>query len=476
MGGLNPAEPQDSFGMRKIDSKIVLPSFRGAELRSECVRVTALLSVFASLLATLVLSRGIMSLMQEHRGAAWPFAVLLATMTAYEVVWLRFVKRAIGSDREISTATWTGSIFIESLLPTTAVFLQLYTTFPGPDRALTSPVVLAYFIYIVLSTLHLSPQLSRLTGVFAATGYAAVSLYAFLLVPEAISSDRLWDYTVSFSYSAFMLIGGFAAGSVANQIRAHVIVALDEAQGLAKLERDLSIARTIQQGLLPKESPKIDGFDIAGWNKPADETGGDYFDWQQLADGRLAVTIADVTGHGIGPAIGMAECRAYARAAFATETDLRGFLTHLSQLLYDDLPPDKFVTLAAGLLNPEEGTLDLISAGHGPLLFYSSQEDRFSGHDPQGPPLGPFPGFAYADPHRLNFIPGDILVLVTDGFVEWANAGDEQFGQNRIEEVIRTCRGMSSARIISELYSAVVGFVGSMPQRDDLTALVVKRV
>src|SRR5208337_407875 len=117
-------------------------------------------------------------------------------------------------------------------------------------RALTSPAVLAYFIFIVLSTLHLSPRLSRLTGVFAATGYAAVSIYAFLLVPEAISSDRLWDYTLSFSYSAFMLIGGFAAGSVADQIRAHVIVALDEAQGLAKLERDLSIARTIQQGLL----------------------------------------------------------------------------------------------------------------------------------------------------------------------------------------------------------------------------------
>ena len=333
LGGLNQAQQQDNFGERMIDSKIELPSFRVAELRSECARVTALLSVFAGLLATLVLSRGIMSLMQEHRGAAWPFALLLAAMTAYEVVWLRFVKRAIGSDREISTATWTRSILIESLLPTIAIFLQLYTAFPGPGQALTSPVVLAYFIFIVLSTLHLSPQLSRLTGVFAAAGYAAVSIYAFLLVPEAVSGDTLWNYTISFSYSAFMLIGGFSAGSVAAQIRAHVIVALDEARGLAKLEQDLSLARTIQQGLLPKASPQIDGFDIGGWNKPADETGGDYFDWQQLPDGRLAVTIADVTGHGIGPAIGMAGCRAYARAGFATGTDLRRFLVHLNDLL-----------------------------------------------------------------------------------------------------------------------------------------------
>ena len=476
LGGLDQAEQQDKFGDRMIDSKIELPSFRVAELRSECARVMALLSVFASLLATLVLSRGIMSLMQEHRGAGWPFVGLLAAMTAYEVMWLRFVKRSIGSDREISTATWTGSIFTESLLPTIAVFLQLYTSFPGPGRALTSPVVLAYFIFIVLSTLHLSPHLSRLTGVFAATGYAAVSIYAFLLVPEAVSTDPLWDYTISFSYSAFMLIGGFAAGSVADQIRAHVIIALDEARGLAKLEQDLSLARTIQQALLPKASPKIDGFDIGGWNKPADETGGDYFDWQQLADGRLAVTIADVTGHGIGSAIGMAGCRAYARAGFASGKGLSHFLIHLNQLLNDDLPPDKFVTMVAGLLSPKEATLELISAGHGPLLFYSSQEDRFTRHDPQGPPLGPFREFAYSEPHTLNFIPGDILLLVTDGFLEWANAGGEEFGQSRIEEVIRRCRDMSSVNIISELYSAVVRFVGSMPQLDDLTALVVKRV
>jgi phosphoserine phosphatase len=76
----------------------------------------------------------------------------------------------------------------------------------------------------------------------------------------------------------------------------------------------------------------------------------------------------------------------------------------------------------------------------------------------------------------LNFVPGDILVLVTDGFVEWANVREEQFGQSRIEELIRTCRDMSSAKIISELYSAVTRFAGSMPQLDDLTALVVKRV
>lgn len=227
---------------------------------------------------------------------------------------------------------------------------------------------------------------------------------------------------------------------------------------------------------MPRTPPKIQGFDIAGWNLPADETGGDYFDWQQLEDGRIAISIADVTGHGIGPALGMTSCRAYARAGLATDTELRSFLGRLNQLLYEDLPPEKFVTMAAGLLNPREATLQLISAGHGPLLFYSAIEDRFHGYDAQGPPLGLLPHVGYCGPKFVQFAHGDILVLVTDGFLEWANAQDEDFGQRRLEELIRTCRDQPSAKIISALYSAVVSFAGNAPQSDDLTALVVKRV
>jgi serine phosphatase RsbU (regulator of sigma subunit) len=455
-----------------MPTEIESTSFHAAELRSECARVKALLSVFASLLA-LVLIRGAMSLAQGHAGQAWPFAMLLAAMTVYEVAWLKFIQGAITSNRAVSNTTWTVNILVESLLPTAALFLQIYTSLIGPERALTSPVVAAYFLLIILSTLHLSPQLSRLAGAFAAAGYAAVAIYSFLLFPRA-SSDEFLAYSTSFSYAALMLVAGFAAGAVARQIRQHVIASISEAESRTKLEEDLSIARIIQQGLLPSEPPQVDGFDIAGWNKPADETGGDYFDWQELGSGRVAVTIADVTGHGIGPAIGMAGCRAYARAGLSTEMDLRCFVSRLNQLLYEDLPTGKFVTLATGLLNPGESTLDLISAGHGPLLFYSSRENRFSKYDAQGPPLGLLPDFKYDDPQRLKFGRGDILVLVTDGFVEWVNAADEEFGQNRIEEVVRRYRDKPSARIIAELYSAVSAFAASTPQLDDLTAVVVK--
>ena len=107
----------------RADSEIKSEAFQLATLRSERARVLALLGVFGSLLV-LVLIRGGMSLAQGHRGEAWPFALLLAVMTAYEALWLRFVGRAIDSGREISTAIWTANIFVESLFPTAALFCR----------------------------------------------------------------------------------------------------------------------------------------------------------------------------------------------------------------------------------------------------------------------------------------------------------------------------------------------------------------
>ncbi len=451
-------------------------AFLLAELRSESVRVRTLLAVFAGLLV-LVLIRGAISLAHGHRGEAWPFVALLAGMTAYEVIWLRFVRRAVQSNMVVSRSRWSANIFVESLLPTIALFEQVHTSLIGPHRALTSPVVMAYLLLIMLSALHLSPGLSRLAGATSAAGYSAVSIYAFLRFP--VEAPKVVEYSTSFSIAAFLLVGGFVAGAIAHQIRLYVLSALRDAEAKAKvaqLEHDLGIARSIQQGLLPQKPPPLDGFDIAGWNQPADETGGDYFDWQQLPDGRVSVTIADVTGHGIGSALGMAVCRAYARAGLATGVDLRCFLGRLSQLLYDDLPAEKFVTLAAGLLDPDRAMLQLISAGHGPLLFYSASEDRFVSFDAQGPPLGLLPQVNYSGPETIQFAPGDILVLVTDGFVEWANARDEEFGQERVEQVIRAFHDRPSATIVSELHRAIVKFAGSIRQSDDLTALVVKRV
>ena len=339
--------------------------------------------------------------------------------------------------------------------------------------------MLVSLIFTILSTLHLDPVLSRLAGVFSAAGYAIVSIYIFAAYPEAAAGAPLVAYGTAISYTACLLVGGFAAGAVASQIRRHVVAALHDAEHRAKIaqfEHDLGMARSIQQNLLPTAPPIIAGFEVAGWNQPADETGGDYYDWQQLDDGRVAVTVADVTGHGIGSALMMSACRAYARAGLATEANLEALLNHLNPLLNYDLPPEKFVTLVVGLLDPSYGTAQLISAGHGPLLFYSSAEDTFHSFDAQGPPLGLLPRLTYGGPEILKFDGGDILVLVTDGFIEYNNAAGEEFGAGRVQDVVRAHRRRQPAEIIAELRSAVRAFAGGERQLDDLTALIVKKV
>src|SRR5205823_5224214 len=115
---------------------------------------------------------------------------------------------------------------------------------------------------------------------------------------------------------------------------------LEEFAKKQRFERDMDIARQIQQGLLPKRPPAAAGFDIAGWNRPADETGGDFYDFKELPGGAVAITIADVSGHGIGPALVVAECRALVRASLVQTQELDRLMPLVNRLLCEDVPPD----------------------------------------------------------------------------------------------------------------------------------------
>ncbi len=242
-----------------------------------------------------------------------------------------------------------------------------------------------------------------------------------------------------------------------------------------RVQHDLEIARSIQQSLLPGGPPEIEGFEIAGWSQPADETGGDYYDWQQLPDGRVAVSLADVTGHGVGPALVTAVCRSYARASFPSRESLGTLVNRINELLVEDLTTGRFVTFVVACLDPAAARVQLLSAGHGPLFLYTAHDGRvqeFKAHDI---PFGIAAEVGYGPPQEIVLAPGDLLVLITDGFFEWANAAGEQFGTARLRETIRTASELPPQEMISRIYDAVREFVGNTAQDDDLTAVVVKR-
>ncbi len=241
-----------------------------------------------------------------------------------------------------------------------------------------------------------------------------------------------------------------------------------------KIQRDLSMASAIQQGLLPRTNPQFPGFDIAGWNCPADETGGDFFDFLELADGTLAVLIADVTGHGIGPALIMTEARALCRAALLGGVGLERAVADVQQLLSLDVPEGRFVTAFFGLLTVSGG-LEFLSAGQGPVLFYDASADRFEELPTHGLPLGLMPEIPFEASERRLLAPGDMLVLLTDGFYECERPDGQLFGKERVEETIRQRRAEPAGEIVKALANAAAAFAEGGAQADDLTAVIVVR-
>jgi phosphoserine phosphatase len=249
----------------------------------------------------------------------------------------------------------------------------------------------------------------------------------------------------------------------------------EESARAEQFARELDIARQIQQALMPRQAPQVSGFDIAGWNRPADETGGDFFDFHELAEGRWAVTVADVCGHGIGPALVAAECRAFVRATLVHTCQPDQVLAQVNRLLCDGLPEDRFVTAFFALLTRDPSRLEYVSAGHGPILHLSGATGSFRELEPQDIPLGIRPGTRFGPPEAIEFAPGDLLAIVTDGFFEWPNPRGECYGLARLRDQVRRHRDQPAAAIIHTLHQGVLEFTAGAAQLDDLTAVVIKR-
>jgi serine phosphatase RsbU (regulator of sigma subunit) len=468
---------QVSAGSIHLMSEIQVKSaaFQTAALQSERLRIIGILSFVC--VFVIVAAVRVFVIRTATPGTRWEWSLLLAAIVAaYESWTLWKVHRVLQAQRHLPARFWIVSTILEASIPAFAIAFLTNAEIETSYRPLASPAVLVFFVFIILSTLRLSPWISSLTGVVAALSYIASATYLGWRPPLPGTPALVTQSGVSLN-AITLLAGGLVAGAVAAQIRKHVEAALREAETRSKLEavqRDLQVARSIQQSLLPHENPQLPGFDIAGWNKPADDTGGDYYDWKTLADGKVVVTLADVTGHGIGSALLAAVCHAYARSSFGGTPDLPTALERIHRDLRPDLSSGRFVTFVAASCCPECPQVEVLSAGHGPLLIYSRREDRFTEMNAHALPLGILPSFDCEAPANLQLQPGDLILLSTDGFFEWENDQGEQFGIPRMEEIVRASREFSASEIITRLYDAVIQFSNGNKQQDDLTAVLIK--
>jgi serine phosphatase RsbU (regulator of sigma subunit) len=404
--------------------------------------------------------------------------VFWGALAAYECILLSIAGRAQWQGRNVRAWVWAVNTVIESLLPSLVLLgLTAAKSYLGPYRALVSSAVLIYPLFIILSTLRLSPALCILSGLSSALGYTAIFLFTLHVAPRNSYRHFMPDRT--YINTAITLLGaGVVAAAVARQIRQHLIAALAEVETRRKLDRiefDLKVARSIQMGLLPSRTPIVAGYDIAGWSEPADQTGGDYYDWIELPDGRVIVTIADAAGHGIGPALLIAACRAYFRAIATRDDPLERITAQVDALLAADIPDGRFITAAIALIDPRENQLSLYSAGHAPLYLYIAASGRVERYDADQPPLGTQMGQSDSHARVIPMAPGDSLVLVTDGFFECTNTSGEMLGMDRLSDAIESHHASGAGDLIRRLYDGVLEFSRGRPQTDDITAVVIKR-
>ncbi len=245
----------------------------------------------------------------------------------------------------------------------------------------------------------------------------------------------------------------------------------------AHVQESLALAREVQQQLLPPAPPQIAGYDVCGVSLYSDETGGDYFDYVPGVtgdDGRLGVVVADVSGHGIAPALLMATTRALLHGARGRGLALDELLGLLNENLADDVSHGHFVTLF--LLTVEAGgdAIEWASAGHDPALVYRARSGSVGELGGDGIPLGIDPDWRYGDASRGTLGDGDIVLIGTDGIWETPAADGTRFGKHRLHEFLRAHAEDDAATLCAGLVDALARFRGSARQHDDVTIVVVK--
>lgn len=447
------------------------PVFRRALLKSEKKRILAVI-LFVVFFAFLVAVRIFLL------GSAMSRYGLLAAalLIGFELWLLRAVSRSLHSGQIVPGFLLYCNLTLESLFPALGIAFFAGHQLQVDYRPLATPWVLAYFPLILLTVLRLSPTVCCVSGVASALGYLAAAYFVGWRF-DPLNGFSVTETAVPF-FSLLLLITGILAAGVTVEVRGHVEAALREAETehyLKEVEHELQIARTIQQSLLPKLRPQISGFAVAGWSQSADDTGGDFYDWKRLPNGRWVVFLADVTGHGIGPAMLASVCRAYSRASFNDRDDLATTLQNINRSFAEDLTPERFATFVAAVFQEDSDQVELLSAGHGPLFIYSACDQSLQYMDAHALPLGIVPEMASVSPVKLTMQPGDMVLLITDGFFEWENPAQEEFGTKRLAEVLRRFSDREPEVIIAELYDSVVNFSQGTPQKDDLTAVLIKR-
>ena len=238
------------------------------------------------------------------------------------------------------------------------------------------------------------------------------------------------------------------------------------------MNRELEIAREVQERLFPQKFPKIAGIDCWGYCRPARGVGGDYFDFIELPDGRLGIAIGDVSGKGIAAALLMASLQASLRGqTMAGVDDLAALMVNVNKLVYDASQSNRYATFFYAEFDPHNNLLSYVNAGHNPPVILRGAEVLRL--EASGPVVGLLPAVGYAM-ELCQLLPGDIFVGYTDGISEAMNEQDEEWDEDRFIAAAHAVANEGSRAMIEGIFRRADAFTGAARQYDDMTLLAMK--
>lgn len=242
----------------------------------------------------------------------------------------------------------------------------------------------------------------------------------------------------------------------------------------AELRREMSLARDVQQALIPREPPFVTGLQSGGFTRPASITGGDGYDLWVLPDGRLAFFLGDASGHGIGPALVVSQIRTLLRSLSELDPDPHNLLCRVNSRATEDMAQGRFVTTFVGVISPG-GCLHWSSGGHGPVLLQRGVGTPVEQLEPPGPPVGVLNPFMAEPTEPVQLEPGGRIAVLSDGLFEAFNPGGEQLGVEPFMDAMLKVNG-PPAELIASFRSLALAWQEKDEPKDDQTAVVVQRI
>ena len=262
-------------------------------------------------------------------------------------------------------------------------------------------------------------------------------------------------------------IANMAAAKIENALL------LEEQLEKTQMEEQLVVAAQIQRRLLPQFSPKISNYDIYGINHSCTEVGGDYYDFIEKENGKIAIVIADASGKGVGAALLMAGFQASVRSLSKENKHPAALIAQLNQIMLETSAPNQYITVLYAELDSVNHTIDYVNAGHSPPLLL--KKESYALLPACGPAVGIVPNVQY-DSKRINLEPQDLIFLYTDGITESQNPQEEEFGEAGVVSFLMNNRNVTMEELSELLEKTIRDFVHGAPPLDDSTMVLVKRL